>query len=49
MPYSSLAPFFPQLGLDTVGSAPAELAAIVKNDIAKWSKVIKEAGITAGD
>jgi tripartite-type tricarboxylate transporter receptor subunit TctC len=38
-----------QLGLDTVGSAPAELAVVVKTDIAKWSKVIKEAGITAAD
>jgi tripartite-type tricarboxylate transporter receptor subunit TctC len=40
---------FAQLGLDTVGNAPADLAAIVRADIAKWSKVIKEAGITAGD
>lgn len=40
---------FAQLGLDTVGGAPAELAAIVKNDIAKWSRVIKEAGITAAN
>ncbi len=40
---------FAQLGLDTVGGAPAELAVIVKNDIAKWTKVIKEAGITAAD
>ena len=40
---------FAQLGLDTVGSAPAELAVIVKTDIAKWGKVIKEAGIAAAD
>jgi tripartite-type tricarboxylate transporter receptor subunit TctC len=40
---------FAQLGLDTVGSSPAELAAIVKNDVAKWTKVIKEAGISAAD
>ena len=40
---------FAQLGLDTVGSAPAELAVVVKTDIAKWTKVIKEAGITAAD
>jgi len=33
----------------TVGGAPAELAAIVRNDIAKWTKVIKEAGITTAD
>jgi tripartite-type tricarboxylate transporter receptor subunit TctC len=40
---------FAQLGLDTVGNTPAELAAIIKSDIAKWTKVIKDAGITAGD
>jgi tripartite-type tricarboxylate transporter receptor subunit TctC len=40
---------FTQLGLDTVGNTPAELAAIIKSDIAKWGKVIKEAGITATD
>ena len=40
---------FTQLGLDTVGNSPAELAAIIKSDIAKWAKVIKEAGITATD
>ena len=40
---------FTKLGLDTVGSTPGELAAIIKSDIAKWAKVIKEAGITATD
>ena len=40
---------FAQLGLDTVGSTPAELAVIVKNDIAKWTRVIKQAGITAAN
>jgi len=40
---------FTQLGLDTVGSAPNELAATIKSDVAKWTKVIKEAGITATD
>jgi len=38
-----------QLGLDVVGSSPAELAAIIKADIAKWSKVIADAGIKAGE
>jgi tripartite-type tricarboxylate transporter receptor subunit TctC len=38
-----------KLGLDPVGSTPGELAAIIKSDIAKWTKVIKEAGITATD
>jgi tripartite-type tricarboxylate transporter receptor subunit TctC len=36
---------FTQLGLDTVGNSPEELAAIIKSDIVKWAKVIKEAGI----
>jgi len=40
---------FAQLGLDTVGGTPADLAVIVKDDIAKWTKVIKDAGITAAD
>ena len=40
---------FSQMGLDTVGNTPGELAAIVKSDVAKWTKVIKEAGITATD
>ncbi len=38
-----------KLGLDSVGSSPGELGAIIKSDIAKWAKVIKEAGITASD
>jgi tripartite-type tricarboxylate transporter receptor subunit TctC len=40
---------FTKLGLDIVGSTPAELAATIKADIAKWAKVIKEAGITASE
>ena len=36
---------FTQLGLDTVSGSPAELAAIIKSDIVKWAKVIKDAGI----
>jgi tripartite-type tricarboxylate transporter receptor subunit TctC len=40
---------FTKLGLDPVGSTPAELASIIKSDIAKWMKVIKDAGITATD
>ena len=38
---------FAILGADTVGSSPAELAAIIKSDVVKWARVIKEAGITA--
>lgn len=40
---------FAQLGLDTVGNSPEELATVVKTDLPKWAKVIKEAGIKAGD
>jgi tripartite-type tricarboxylate transporter receptor subunit TctC len=38
-----------QLGLDPVGNSPAELGATIKTDIAKWAKVIKDAGIKAGE
>jgi tripartite-type tricarboxylate transporter receptor subunit TctC len=34
-----------QLGLDPIGNTPAEAAASIKADLAKWDKVIKEAGI----
>jgi tripartite-type tricarboxylate transporter receptor subunit TctC len=40
---------FAQLGLDTVGNAPDELAAIIKADIDKWARVIKDAKITASE
>jgi tripartite-type tricarboxylate transporter receptor subunit TctC len=40
---------FAKLGLDTVGNSPDELAAIIKSDIGKWAKVIKDAGITANE
>jgi len=40
---------FSQLGLDTVGTSPDELAAIIKADIAKWAKVIADAGIKASE
>ncbi len=32
-------------GVEVVGSTPAELASTVRSDLAKWSKVIKAAGI----
>lgn len=40
---------FAQLGLDTVGNSPDELAAVIKSDIGKWARVIKDAGITASE
>jgi tripartite-type tricarboxylate transporter receptor subunit TctC len=34
-------------GAEAVGSSPAQLGAIVKNEIVKWKKVAKEAAIKA--
>jgi tripartite-type tricarboxylate transporter receptor subunit TctC len=34
-------------GEETIGSSPEQLAATVRSDIAKWGKVIKDAGIRA--
>ena len=34
-------------GLEAVGNSPEEFAAIIKNEIAKWTKVVKAAGIKA--
>jgi len=34
-------------GLESVGSTPAEYAAVIKAEVAKWMKVAKAAGITA--
>jgi tripartite-type tricarboxylate transporter receptor subunit TctC len=39
------AKFF-DLGLDTIGNSPDEFAAAIKSEIPKWTKVIKDAGIT---
>ena len=36
---------FADLGLETIGSSPEELAAVIKAEIPKWAKVIKAAGI----
>ncbi len=33
------------LGMDVAGGTPEEFGALVKSDIAKWAKVIREAGI----
>jgi len=32
-------------GLDPIGSTPEQLAASVKADMARWGKVIRDAGI----
>jgi tripartite-type tricarboxylate transporter receptor subunit TctC len=36
-----------ELGLDIVGSSPAEFAALIKTELPQWAKVIKGAGIKA--
>jgi len=33
------------LGLEVIGNSPEELAAVIKSEIPKWAKVIKESGI----
>jgi len=35
------------LGLETIGKSPDEFAAVIRSEIPKWAKVIKEAGIKA--
>jgi len=37
------------IGLDVVGDAPEAFATIIRHDTAKWAKVIKDAGIKAGE
>jgi tripartite-type tricarboxylate transporter receptor subunit TctC len=36
---------FATIGLDARGSTPGEFAAFIKEDFARWSKVVKEANI----
>jgi tripartite-type tricarboxylate transporter receptor subunit TctC len=36
---------FARLGAETLESTPEEFARFVRDDLAKWSKVIREAGI----
>ena len=36
-----------ELGLDVIGSSPAEFAALIKVELPQWAKVIKDAGIKA--
>ena len=37
------------LGLDVIAGSPAELAAVIEREIPQWARVIKQAGIKAGD
>jgi tripartite-type tricarboxylate transporter receptor subunit TctC len=38
---------FAGLGVEGVGSTPAEFAALIRSELVKWGKVLKEAGIRA--
>jgi len=38
---------FLNIGVETVGSSPDELAAAVKVELVKWGKVMRDAGIRA--
>jgi tripartite-type tricarboxylate transporter receptor subunit TctC len=40
---------FGRIGLDVVSDAPEAFATIIRTDTAKWAKVIKDAGIKAGE
>lgn len=40
-------PYLLKFGMEPVGGTPAEFAALIKAEIAKWQKVVKAAGITA--
>jgi tripartite-type tricarboxylate transporter receptor subunit TctC len=37
------------LGLDVIGSSPAELSAVIEREIPQWAKVIRAAGIKAAE
>ena len=34
-------------GLESIGNSPDEFAAVIKFEVPKWAKVIKEAGINS--
>ena len=40
---------FDELGLEPVGSTPAEFASVIKKEMPEWAKVIKDAGIKLGN
>jgi tripartite-type tricarboxylate transporter receptor subunit TctC len=42
-------PKFTQMAFDLAGTPGKELGGIIRRDIAKWAKLIKEAGIPVGD
>jgi tripartite-type tricarboxylate transporter receptor subunit TctC len=35
------------MGLEIVATSPEEFARVIKADVAKWAKVVKDAGVKA--
>ena len=40
---------FNDIGADVIPGTPAEFAAVIEREIPQWAKVIKQAGIKAGE
>ena len=40
---------FDELGMEAIGNTPAEFAAVIAAETPQWAKVIKDAGIKAGE
>jgi len=40
---AAMCPRFDAIGFEPAGTDPAEFAAYIRNDIAKWSRIIDEA------
>ena len=38
---------YAERGTETVGGTPAQFGAFIKSEVAKWARVVKEAGISA--
>jgi tripartite-type tricarboxylate transporter receptor subunit TctC len=38
-----------ELGVDVIGSSPAEFAAVIASETPQWAKVIKAAGVRASE
>ena len=45
IPYKCGTPAMTDLGLDAVGGSPGEFAAFIRQDIAKYAKIVKVAAI----
>jgi tripartite-type tricarboxylate transporter receptor subunit TctC len=41
--------FLVKQGLVAVGNTPEQFAALIKSELPKWTRVVKESGATLGD